>query len=82
MSIQSQTATFTGVEDYVDITWDVEYDEFKLFAGLVTVDGTVVGFRLTNPADPLLPPDATGVRVEPTAMFEGEINVVNLEVLP
>ena len=81
MAVQSQTATFTGVETYVDITWDDEYDDFKLFCGVVTTDGTVVPVRLTNPADPLLPPDNTGVQVEPSALFEGEVNVINLEVI-
>lgn len=82
MAIQSQTATFTGVEDYVDIEWDEQYDNFKLFQGVSTTDGSVVAVRLTNPDDDTLPPDNTGVRVEPSALFEGEVHVVCLEVLP
>lgn len=82
MSIQSKTATFTGVEDYVDLTWDEQYDDFRNFTGLVTTDGTVPGFRLTNPANQTLPPDNTGVRVEPTATFTGSVSVINLEILP
>lgn len=81
MSIQSKTATFTGVETYVDITWDTQYANFRNFSGLNTTDGTVVGYRLINPADPTLPPDNTGVRVEPTALFTGTVDVINLEII-
>jgi hypothetical protein len=82
MAIQSQTATFTGVESYVDLTWVDNYTNFRNFVGLSTTDGSVVAIRLTNPADPTLPPDNTGVRVEPSATFSGTVDVVNLEVLP
>jgi hypothetical protein len=82
MSVQSKTATFTGVESYVDLTWDDQYDDFRNFTGMATTDGTVPGFRLTNPSNSALPPDNTGVRVEPTALFEGTIDVINLEILP
>ncbi len=82
MAIQSKTATFTGVETYVDLTWDDAYTNFRNFVGLSSVDGTVPSVRLTNPSNPLLPPDNTGVRVEPSAPFEGSVDVVNLEILP
>ncbi len=82
MAIQSLVATFTGSEPYVDLTWDTEYDNFVNLYGLSTTDGSCPGIRLTNPADPTLPPDGTGVRVEPTAVFEGEVTVTNIEVLP
>jgi hypothetical protein len=82
MAIQSQTATFTGAEPYIDITWDDAYGDFKLFCGVTTVDESVISVSLANPADPTLPPDNTGVRVVPSALFEGTVEVVNLEVLP
>lgn len=82
MSVQYKTATFTGVEGYVDLTWDDQYTDFRNFTGLVTTDGTIPAFRLTNPANQTLPPDNTGVRVEPTAAFTGTVEVINLEVLP
>ncbi len=82
MSIQSQTASFTGSEDYVDLTWDDQYDNFKLFFGVSTTDDSAPAVRMTNPSNTALPPANTGVRVEPTAPFTGEVYVVCLEVLP
>ena len=81
MAIQSKTATFTGVEDYVDLTWDDNYDNFKLFFGLTTTDDSAPGIRMTNPSNTSLPPDNTSVRVEPTAPFAGSVDVVCLEVI-
>ncbi len=82
MAIQSKTATFTGSEDYIDLTWDVAYANFKMFFGLSTTDDSAPAIRMTNPVNTALPPANTGVRVEPTARFSGEVSVVCLEVLP
>lgn len=81
MAIQSKTATFTGAEDYVDLTWDSQYTSFRLFNGIATTDDSIPSVRLTNPSNTALPPDNTGVRVEPSARFVGTVDVVCLEVV-
>lgn len=82
MGVQTETVTFTGSESHQDILWAEAFSSFRLFAGVVTTDDTVVAIRLTNITDSSLPPDATGVRVEPTAPFSGEVSVLNIEVIP
>lgn len=81
MAIQSQTATFTGVEAYIDITWVDTYANFRLFCGVSTTDSSVVSVALVNPSNPAIAPTAASVRVVPTALFSGTVDVVNLEVI-
>lgn len=80
MAYQFATATFTGTEAHVDITWSTHYTSFALIGGsAATTDGSIVGIRLCNPSDPTLPPDNTGVRIEPTAPFSGTVTIINLD---
>lgn len=82
MAVQSQSVTFTTSDAYQDITWDDNYDNFRLFCGVETTDSTVVAVSLTNPSNATLPPANTGVRVVPSGPFAGTVNVICLEVLP
>ncbi len=80
MAYQIATATFTGVETHVDLTWSTHYSSFKLVGGgAATTDGSIVAIRLCNPSNPAVAPDNTGVRVEPGALFSGTVTIINLQ---
>ncbi len=81
MAVQSQSVTFISSDPYLDITWDENYTLFRLFMGVSTTDSSAPVVVLTNPSNPALPPDNTGVRVVPSGGFAGTVNVVCLEVL-
>ncbi len=83
MPLQSAVATFTGSEPYQDLSWSDHYNHFVNFGGLpVVTDGSAPVCTLSNPSNPALPPDNTGVRVTPTAPFSGKVTVFNMEVTP
>lgn len=82
MAIQSQSKTFIITDPYLDITWVDNYDNFRLFAGVETTDGSAVAVTLTNPSNPAIAPVNTGVRITPSGPFTGTVNVICLEVLP
>lgn len=81
MATQTKTATFTGAEPYVDLTWDTHYTSFRLIPGApATTDGSAPAIRVTNPSNPAIAPINTGVRVEPSAPFSGTVSVLCIEV--
>ena len=82
MAIQSQSVTFVASDPYLDITWDDEYDNFRLFFGVSTTDSSSPIITLANPSNPAIAPVNTGVRVVPSGGFAGTVNVICLEVLP
>ncbi len=81
MSVQSQSKTFIATDPYLDITWDAQYTNFRLFVGVSTTDSSSPVITLTNPSNSTLPPDNTGVRIVPSGGFAGTVDVVCLEVL-
>ncbi len=74
MAQQTARLTFTGAEDYLEITWPTVY-ALRRYTRSIVVDGEVivdVNFTID---------DGTTLRVEPTARFSGTVDVTNVEVL-
>ncbi len=75
MAIQSKTATFTGAEDYVDLTWTDTYTTYALLSSAPQTAGAIPGIKFTSVT-------GSGLRVEPSARFTGTVDVTIIEVLP
>jgi hypothetical protein len=70
MAIQIATATFTGVEDSVDVTWPAMAGDFGIAHGVTVSDaGGPVSVHITNRI-------ATGCTVNPSARFTGVVELV------
>lgn len=74
MAITTATATFTGVEDVLDVTWPgITSNPPTVTAGICTSDGSVVAL---DPVDGITNLTNAGCTIMPTSRFVGVIELV------
>lgn len=74
MAFQDASATFTGSEAYVDITWPAAYVSYQIAQSVLVTDGS--GDVVVN----VINKTSTGVRVVPSAPFTGSVYLLAYEV--
>lgn len=70
MAIKVYKATFTGVEAFVDVTVAMDDANYAAFHGVVVSAGGPVGVIY-----PAANKTAINLRVQPTALFTGEVEL-------
>lgn len=73
VEVQSARAIFDGSQDFVDIPWPDVITSRAFSLGLQQDNGPLIEVEITVDSD-------STTRIEPTARFSGEVNVIRSKV--